>query len=90
MKIKNKKIKIWDVGPDAGVSDRYTVGIHDDTTNWYYFVMNEVPFSPNMGISQYIGETKDGIYPNKNWGKLVENLNGLPNDVIEAIKLRIE
>ena len=83
MIIQGKEVRVYDNG---GVSnDRYTVVIDGSV-----FAMNAVPFHPAFGFSQYCGEVSQGLVPNENWGKEVQDISELPEDTVRVIIQRFE
>ncbi len=83
MEIQGKKIQVFDNG---GISnDRYTVVIDGSV-----FAINQVPFHPTYGFSQYCGEVEQGYIWNEKWGKEILDISELPEETVKAIIQRFE
>lgn len=81
---KFKKVSVYDNG--GKTADRYTVSIQGKKWNEnYIYGMNDMPFHPAFGFSQFVGEN---LQPNKNWGKKIRLID-LNKDVLQAIEQRI-
>lgn len=81
---KFKKVSVYDNG--GKTVDRYTVSIRGEKWNEnYIYGMNDVPFHPAFGFSQFVGEN---LQPNKNWGKKIRLID-LNKDVLSAIEQRM-
>lgn len=81
---KYKRVSVYDNG--GKTADRYTVSIIGE--NWnenYIYGMNDMPFHPAFGFSQFVGEN---LQPNKNWGKKIRLID-LNKDVLRAIEQRM-
>lgn len=82
---KFKKVSVYDNG--GKTVDRYTVSIDGEKWNEnFVYGMNDIPFHPAFGFSQFVGEN---LQPNKNWGKKIR-LVDLNKDVLKAIEQRME
>ena len=81
---KYKKVSVYDNG--GKTYDRYTVSISGEKWNEnYIYGMNDMPFHPAFGFSQFVGEN---LEPNKNWGKKIRLID-LNKDVLSAIEQRM-
>lgn len=81
---KFKKVSVYDNG--GKTVDRYTVSIQGKKWNEnYIYAMNDMPFHPAFGFSQFVGEN---LEPNKNWGKKIRLID-LNKDVLSAIEQRM-
>ena len=80
MLINGKEVKVFDNG--GKTNDRYTVVIEGSI-----FAMNEIPYHPAYGFSQYCGENYEW---NENWGIEITNIDELPKDTVRAIIARFE
>ena len=78
-----RKVRVWDDGGKS--NDRYTVMIRENDMDMIYG-MNQIPFDPSGGFSQFVGEN---YKPNSNWGKEIRLID-LSEDVLKAIKQRME
>jgi len=84
MKIKGREVKVYDNGGET--NDRYTIVIDGSV-----FAMNQVPFHPTYGFSQYCGEMEQGYKGNEeSWGREVLDVSELPEATIKAIIQRFE
>ena len=54
------------------------------------FAINQVPFHPTYGFSQYCGEVEQGYIWNEKWGKEILDISELPEETVKAIIQRFE
>jgi len=81
---KFKKVSVYDNG--GKTVDRYTVSIRGEKWNEnYIYGMNDMPFHPAFGFSQFVGEN---LEPDRNWGKKIRLID-LNKDVLSAIEQRM-
>ena len=80
MIIQGKEVKVYDNG--GITNDRYTVVIDGSV-----FAMNESPFHPAYGFSQYCGENFEW---NESWGEEIHDIAELPEETVRAIIARFE
>jgi hypothetical protein len=83
MIIQGKEVRVFDNG--GITNERYTVIIDGSV-----YGMNQLPFHPAYGFSQYCGEVSDGYQWNKNWGQEVHDISELTEDTVQAIIARFE
>ncbi len=83
MIIQGKNVKVYDNG--GASNDRYTVIIDNSV-----YAMNETPFHPTYGFSQYCGELGSEYTWNENWGQEIHDVSELSDETVKAIIARFE
>jgi hypothetical protein len=83
MIIQGTNVQVFDNG--GVTNDRYTIVIDGSV-----FAMNEVPFHPTYGFSQYCGEVSQGYIWNEKWGREINDISEIPEETVKAIILRFE
>lgn len=83
MNIRGNEVRVFDNG--GASNDRYTIVIGKSV-----FAMNDMPFHPAFGFSQYCGEIEQGYNYNASWGMEITDISKLPEDTVKAIIQRFE